>query len=60
MLEFLSLEVLGIDSPADPLDPVLFCNLAIASHSSLSSLSKLIVDDRPAGIFKRVQQKNVY
>lgn len=48
-----SLETLGITSPDYPLEPDLFRNLAIASHSSLKSLSKLYIDcdDWPDGIF---------
>lgn len=38
-----SLKVLYIESPDEPLEPDLFYNLGLASHSSLKSLSKLHV-----------------
>lgn len=55
----LSLQDLGIKVLNNhPLEPILFRNLAIASHSTLNSLCQLLVDrgcsiwvDRPVGIF---------
>ncbi|KAL5361413.1 hypothetical protein BJX96DRAFT_165879 [Aspergillus floccosus] len=51
-----SLKVLDIDSRFEPLEPELFHNLGIASHSSLKALSELYIDlfefeDYPEGIF---------
>ncbi|KAL2846623.1 hypothetical protein BJY01DRAFT_213237 [Aspergillus pseudoustus] len=51
-----SLEVLSIESPDSFLEPALFHNLRLASHSSLKSLSKLYVTysyswGYPKGIF---------